>query len=425
MIELTDEQNAAVDKIIGNRICLLTGGPGTGKTTTLSVAAKEMNPHETYFCAPTGRAAQRMSEALGESGLGMTATTIHSLLMPTRNGHEKKGWGFGFNKQNKLPAKNIVCDETSMCDNSILQSLITALSDDCRLILVGDPDQLPPVGVGAGLRDLISTGIVPHAKLTKIHRFAGRIAHACRQINLGKRWIPSAAINDSPDAGEFGPENLKHIERRSPAECIDAMQSTIEALIDRRGFHPLNDIQVLCSRNDQGPMSRKVLNERLQVMLNKDGETLEGCPFRVGDKIMCLQNGFRESFDQEGLDKLGQVYIANGEIGNVVSIDKKDVLIKFAGLFVKFPRGVWFTQLTLAYAITVHKSQGGGWPVCIYMIDEARHVDRSLVYTALSRGKKFDFTIGKLQVLHQQCERMLLEQRKTFLSEKICEGMVV
>jgi len=424
-IQLTEEQEAAVDLISKSRFSLLTGGPGTGKTTTFSQIAKDFVPGKAFCCAPTGRAAQRMTEAMRESGLSLNATTIHTLLQPMRNGHDKGGWGFGYNKHNKLPAEVVVCDEVSMCDNQILSSLLTALRPDCKVILIGDPDQLPPVGVGAALRDIISSRIVPHARLSQVHRFAGRIAHVCKMINQGKRWAPSPAIDDSPDAGEYGPENFKHMERKNPSDCMDAMIATVDALVARRGFHPLDDIQVVCSRNDQGAMSRKALNEVLQKHLNPSGDTVEGCPFRVGDKIMCLQNGFRESFDREGLDKLGQIYVANGEIGTVKIVDKKEVLANFSGIMIKFPKGEWERQMTLSYAITVHKSQGGGWPCLLYMIDEARHVDRSLVYTGVSRGKKFDFTVGKLNVLFQQCERVLLQQRKTLLTGKICERLVV
>lgn len=424
-IILTPEQNAAADLIERSQFSLLTGGPGCGKTTTFSQIARDFIPGKAYCCAPTGRAAQRMSEAMRESGLSLQATTIHTLLQPMRNGHDKGGWGFGYNKQNRLPAEVVVCDEVSMCDNQIMASLLAALPPECRVILIGDPDQLPPVGVGACLRDLIASKVIPHAHLTQVHRFAGRIAHVCKMINQGRRWTPSPTINDSPDAGEHGPENLKHVERKSATESIDAMIATIDALISRRGFHALDDIQVVCSRNDQGPVSRKALNDALQKHLNPKGEGVEGCPFRVADKIMCLQNGFRESYDHEGLDRLGQVYVANGEIGTVKIVDKKEILANFSGIMVKFPKGEWERQLTLSYAITVHKSQGGGWPCLLYMIDEARHVDRSLAYTGISRGKKFVFTIGKLSVLFQQCERILLEKRKTFLTEKIVERLVV
>lgn len=425
MITLTEEQNAAVDLILNNQVSLLIGGPGVGKTTTLSQAARTFNPSTTYCCAPTGRASQRMAEALGESGLSLATSTIHSLLQPMRNGHDKKGWGFNYNRHNPLIAETVVCDEVSMCDNQIMSSLVSALPKGCRLIMVGDPDQLPPVGVGAALRDMIGSEVIPTARLTQVHRFAGRIAHVCRSINQGKRWHPSPTIDDRADASEFGPENLKHIERRNPIDCIDAMQGTIEALIDRRGIDPLNDLQVLCSRNDQGAMSREALNKRLQSFLNPNGETAEGVLYRVGDKVMCLQNGLRESFDREGLDRYGQVYIANGEIGRVLKVEKKELLINFGGANIKFGRNTWEGQLTLAYAITVHKAQGGGWPVCIYMIDEARHVDRSLVYTGLSRGKKLEFTIGRMTVLQQQCEKMLLDQRKTLLSEKLKQRLVI
>ena len=424
-IILTEEQEAAADVLRNNQVALLTGFPGTGKTVTLSQVARSFDPMTTFCCAPTGRAAQRMAEALAESRLSLGASTIHSLLGPDRNVHDKKGWGFRHNKQNRLPAKTVIADEMSMVDNATFNSLITALPDDCRLIMIGDPNQLPPVGVGAALRDMINSEVVPHAKLTKVHRFAGRIAHVCQSIYQGKRWQASPALDENPNASEFGPENLKHMERKTAGDCIEAMEQVITALVKNRGYNPLDDIQVLCSRNDQGPLNRVILNERLQKMLNPEGESMEGVPFRVGDKIMCLQNGYRESFAGDGAEKLGQVYVANGEIGIVTQISKKDVLCKINGTHIKFPRGAWDGQLTLSYAITVWKAQGGGFPACIHMIDEGRNVDRSLVYTSLSRSKRLCFTIGKKMVLDKQCETVLLEDRKTLLSERLRERAMV
>ena len=421
-IKLTEEQERAATILKGSRIALLTGGPGVGKTTTFSQVARTFDLTQTACCAPTGRAAQRMTEALQESGLGsVSACTIHTLLKPQRNGHDKRGWGFFYDQHNRLPVKVIIADEVSMIDNQMFNALLSAARDEAKIILIGDPDQLPPVGVGAGLRDCIDSETIPHARLTQVHRFAGRIAHVCKSINRGEKWMPSPKLDDSPDAGPFGPENMKHIEHRDPAAAVKDMSKVIDLLVTARGMDPRNDLQVLCSRNDQGPMSRKVLNQVLQQQLNAKGESLEGVPFRVSDKVMCLQNGMRESFDRDG-GKLGQVYVANGEQGIIVSINKKEVMVKFGvsdTSLVKFPRATWENQLTLSYAITVHKAQGGGWKCCLYMVDEARHVDRSLIYTGISRAKQLCVTIGRKHMLDLQCQRVNLEARKTFLAEKV------
>lgn len=425
-VTLTEEQQAAAELLKQSRICLLTGGPGTGKTTTLAYVAKSFNLARTVFCAPTGRAAQRITEAMNESGItGISgvASTIHTLLKPCRNGHDKKGWGFYYNRLIRLPVQTIIGDEWSMVDNQTFLALLEAVPDYGKLILIGDPDQLPPVGVGAGLRDMISSGVIPHAKLTQVHRYAGRIAHVCQAINRGDKWMPSPALNDAPDAGPFGPENLRHVEHRNPEDSVKAMKEIIDALVNRRKFDPLNDVQVLCSRNDQGGMSRKTLNVQLQEMLNPKGTSVEGAPYRVGDKVMCLQNGIRESWSASGEEAFGQVYVANGEQGVVRAVSKKDVLVKFGNSHIKFTRNNWESQLTLAYAITVHKAQGGGWPAVLYMVDEARHVDRSLIYTAISRAKKLCFTIGRKYTLDQQCQRVSMDQRKTFLAEGVRDGV--
>lgn len=422
-ITLSEEQQQALETLKTNRLCLLTGGPGVGKTTVLADMARSLNLATTSFCAPTGRAAQRMTEALNEAGLYTRAHTIHSLLVPMRNGHDKKGWGFNYNRSNRHESKTFIVDEMSMVDNQLMRSLLEAMADDARLVMIGDPDQLPPVGVGAALRDFIQSEIIPHAKLTKPHRFSGRIAHVCQSINLGKKWMPSPSLDDAPEAGPFGPENLRHLEYRDSQEITKAMRNVIEALVERRAYNPKTDIQVMCARNDQGGLSRKVLNSVLQDMLNPHGKTEEGVPYRVGDKVMCLQNGLRDAFDSDGEDRIGQTYITNGEQGIVVKISKKEALVRFCDTHVNFPRGTWESQLTLSYAITVHKAQGGGWPACIYVVDEARHIDRSLIYTAISRAKRLCFSIGRKHLLDVQCQRVSMERRKTFLSEGIRDYM--
>lgn len=418
-IELTEEQSKAAEMLGAGRISLLTGGPGTGKTTTLAQYAKTLKPMDTVYCAPTGRAAQRMGEALEEAGLkGVKARTIHSLLIPARNGHDKKGWTFEYNKYNRLPWRTVVVDEVSMLDNSLAWSLLQSLRHDAKIIMIGDPDQLPPVSAGAFLRDLITSKQVPHAHLTHVHRFAGRIAHACKAIKADERWAPSPVLNLNPNAGEFGPENFRHIERATPEESLNALQRALP-LIKEKGFDLHRDVQVVCCRNEKGGVNRMDLNNRLQGLLNPTGERIEGVPYRVGDKIMCLSNGTRKTYDKHGFAE-SQAYIANGEIGICTAVAKKHVSVIFDGSkIIQFAAGQWESECTLAYAITTHKAQGGGWPVNIYMIDDAHNVDRSLVYTALSRAKKLEVTIGKLQTLYRQCGKVAIEYRKTFLSEFI------
>lgn len=419
MIKLTDEQSAAAELLNTGRITLLTGGPGTGKTTTLAQYAKTLKPMETVYCAPTGRAAQRMGEALEEAGLrGVRASTIHSLLIPERNGHDRKGLGFQYNRFNRLPYRNIIVDEVSMIDNSLAWSLLQSLEHNAKIVFIGDHNQLPPVSPGAFLRDLINSKEVPHAHLTQVHRFAGRIAHICKAINAHQPWKPSDAINLDADAGEYGPENFRHIERATPPDCLIALEKAIP-LIAAKGFDVVNQMQVICCRNEKGGLNRIDLNKKLQELLNPHGERIENIPYRIGDKIMCLSNGLRKSFDKDGFD-LGQAYLANGEMGVVVGLDKKFCAVQFANnVICRFTSGQWETEITLAYAITTHKSQGGGWAVTIYMIDDAHNVDRSLVYTGFSRAKKMELSIGRLHTVYRQCAKVSIEKRKTFLSEFI------
>ncbi len=418
-IRLTEEQEKACRIIGSKRVSLLTGGPGTGKTTTLSVFAKELNPTEVMYCAPTGRAAQRMSEALNEAGIeNARASTVHSLLQPIPAKVTGKGWEFRYHRYSRLPFKTIIVDEVSMLDNATAWSLFQAVRHDAKVILIGDQNQLPPVGNGAFLYDIIRSGHVPHAHLTQVHRFAGRIAHICHQICTNKPWQPSKSIDLDANAGPYGPENFRHFERATPEQACAALMEAMPR-IKERGFDLMTDVQVICSRNESGGVNRKHLNKILQGLLNPDGERAEDIPYRIGDKIMCLKNGTRETYDKDGF-KSSAAYIANGEIGTCVGLGKKFISVQFgtSGI-VRFHSGGFESEITLAYAITVHKSQGGGWPVTIYMIDEQFGSDRSLVYTGLSRAKKLEVTIGRIQSLYRQCAKVAIVQRKTFLAEDI------
>lgn len=351
----------------------------------------------------------------------LEAKTIHAGLIPERSGYDGNGWGFHYNKDNYLPCDRVVVDESSMIDNATMSSLLQAIAPGTQLILTGDPDQLPPVGKGRPFLDMIESSVVPHANLTEVFRFAGRIAHACKQINQGKGFKPSKELNLESNAGEYGPENLRHIERIHASQSLQVLDSLI-GKIEQRGFDPLRDLQVIVSRNDSGPVNRELVNERMQRLLNPTGMTVKDCPFRVGDKVMCLRNGIRETYGPgiEGPETDGgSVYTANGEGGFVEVVTPKAIFCRFGPALIKFARSSWRTQVCLAYAITVHKSQGGGWPVVVYLIDDTRLNDRSLVYTAISRAKKMCLTIGRMATLNGQIRKVSVRQRKTFLREML------
>lgn len=419
----SSEQEAAIRLLENNKLSLLTGGPGRGKTFTLAHWVKQTSDIETWCFAPTGKAAQQMMLAFAKSGIHLSAKTIHSGLIPTRTGYDGRGWEFNYNADNPLPCQRVIVDENSMIDVPTFSWLLDAISYDTKVVLVGDPDQLPPVGKGKPFIDLINSGLVPHAHLTEIHRFAGRIAHVCDQVNRGEKITTSPKLDLDVNASEIGPENLRHFEKRNPAQSLDTLDKLVEKMKDR-GYSPISDIQVLVARNTEGALNRVAVNTRMQKLVNPDGYTIKDCPYRVGDRVMCLKNGLYKCFELVDWGTRGDVvnlnrptYIANGETGVVTHIDSKAIYVNFGNAMVEFTKAGWTSMVTLAYAITTHKSQGATIPVVIYMIDDTRLVDRSLVYTALSRSKEICLTVGMISTLNKQIKNVKVDKRKTFMQE--------
>lgn len=407
-----------------SNVSLFTGGGGTGKTTTLAEWLKQDQDQVTYCFAPTGKAARRMEEAFVEAGVPLRAQTIHSGLIPARIGHDGNGWSFVYNEKDPLPADRVIVDETSMLDASIFHSLLKAIRPGTKLILVGDTEQLPPVGKGRPFLDMINSKAFPHANLTEVHRYAGRIAHVCKAIREGRTFKPSETLDMDPEAGEYGPENYRHIERRRSSDVLRTLDAVIEKVRDR-GFDPWREMQVLVTRNTQGELSRVSVNERLQNLLNPGAMTIKNCPFRLGDKVVCKKNGQRAECEFDGVKYTSngmKSYVSNGEDGVIVELEEKYAVVDFGGSYLKFSRGVFGTEIVLGYAITCHSSQGSGWPVVINLIDDCRISDKNLVYTAMSRPKKMLFTIGRLETIYKQIRSSNLSTRKTFLKERLQEA---
>ena len=415
---LTEQQQQAIDTITdpSSRFAILTGGPGTGKTYTLGNWAKTYRERLTA-CAPTGKAAVRLTESLQSAGVNLRARTIHATLQPTRGGQDGEDWGFAYNSRQRLEYDTIILDEASMVDNYILRCLMEAVAPSTRVIFVGDPQQLSPVGVGRPFADMIASKRFPHAHLSEPHRFAGRIGQVCKSISEKTPWASSPSI----DLDAESPENLLHIESRGRHEsvAIEYLRKTIDRLITVRNFSP-DDIQILCSTNDHGPVSRKPLNRILQGYFNPNGEPIaDKSEFRVDDRVICLKNGAREVEDSQFAS-----YVANGEMGRVIHGDNKAIYIRFEGseFNTRFARNHWH-EIALGYAITTHKSQGSGFPAVIYMIDSSgaaqRVCSQSHVYTGLSRASQVCITIGNQQTLRQYCSKIDIDKRKTFLREML------
>lgn len=401
----------------GSRIAILNGGPGVGKTFSVAAIVKAAMWSGVWsigLAAPTGKAAIRMTELMREHGLNLEARTIHRLLGVTRSGHDGGGWGFFHSAANPLPQKLICIDEASMLSTGLGASLFSAIRPDALVLLIGDTGQLLPVSHGAPLRDFLKAG-VPSATLTEIRRTSGDMAFACKSMAETGAFTPSRGKN--LEAGQ----NWWHIESRSPAMTTKIIQSLMGNLPAQ---FSKDDAQVLCCLNTKGPLSRIALNDLLAPVCNPVRKEKPAKHwFANNDKVMCLENGYYKSL-LPSAEEDPREFVANGETGFVVDCTPSRCAVEFDGPHRKIEFiGEGMKALTLAYAITIWKSQGSQWPVVIYPIDDhssARHVGcRELVYTGVSRQQVLTITIGMESVGRKICEKISIENRKTFLAEDL------
>lgn len=395
---LSEEQQAAVRTALSNPVSILTGGPGTGKTTTVRalIAALEAAHKRYALASPTGRAAKRLSQATERP-----ASTIHRLL------GFSPGEGFKFNASNPLPVDLLVVDEASMLDLILAHHLLKALKPGTHLLLVGDVDQLPSVGAGDVLRDVIDSGIAPVIRLSVIFRQASTsfIITNAHRINQGQMPVfPTGA--ETVDFFLFSAE--------SPEEAANWVQDVVCNRIPQKfGFHPRDDIQVLAPMY-RGPVGVNAINDRLQAMLNppalmKPEKTLFGTTFRPGDKLMQTQN----NYDKE---------VFNGDIGALFSINPVDqtLTVDFEGRPVVYD---WSEadQLILAYAISVHKAQGSEFPVVVVPLVTQHYMmlQRNLLYTAVTRAKKLCVLVGSKRAIGIAIKNDKVTQRHTALDWRL------
>jgi exodeoxyribonuclease V alpha subunit len=442
----TDHQREKYAMATKGRVGVLGGNPGAGKTWTAAQIIKAIvaqhGEASIAVAAPTGKAAVRITEAMLGHGLSVDATTIHRLLGVARNGHDGKGWGFMHNRGNPLQKRFIFADESSMIDIPTFASALDAFLPGTHLMLTGDFAQLPPVGHGAPLRDLIAAG-VPYGELTEIHRNEGCIVRACRELKEGKPFRPSPYIDLAKGF------NARHIEAARPAWAVGALGNLLRGLPAE--YDRVWDVQILCAMNEKSEASREVLNKILQNILNP-GDKVDGSRFRLGDKVICGTNcclpmthcprclEMKETPDTFWNGKLYECiacgkawkpadcakdFVANGEIGKAVLVEKGLLHVEFDS-----PQrtvrvsGEFLSEIDLAYAITCHKSQGSQWPIVITMVDDAADRVTSWEWhrTAWSRAEKLSMTIGKLSTIHRQCKKSALAGRKTFLKELLQAG---
>ncbi|QJW94736.1 AAA family ATPase [Frigoriglobus tundricola] len=425
-----------------------TGGPGTGKTHSLSFVLREVIARygldAVAVVAPTGKAAVRATESLTARGItGIRATTIHQFLEIGRNGHDGQGWGFNRNRDNPVSQRFVVMDESSMLDTNIAADFLDAMGDGTHVLFVGDPFQLPPVGHGAPLRDMLRAGIA-QGQLTEVRRNAGAIVRACDAIKAGQR--PEFCDRFDLDAAD--PANLLFLECR-PADTLDHIEKVLRGVTR---FDPVWGAQILVATNDKGDVSRKLVNERMRKVLNPDGRRVSQLPFAVNDKVICLKNSnlrtaapgaFFLTADELEFSEKYQIapeataYVANGEVGRVAAVGPAGMVVSVGTALVWVPKskpkadadepaddgaaGGLMGDWDLAYGITTHKSQGGEWPLVIVIADKTGGsvADRNWWYTAISRAKTACLVVGDRAAFHTQCMRQALTQRKTFLTERL------
>lgn len=459
----SEHQGDRTAKATHRPVGMLTGTPGTGKTycagAIIREVVKQYGSALTAACAPTGKAAVRLTASMRRYGVtSLEATTIHRLLEIGRNGHDRRGWGFQRNRDNPLDQRFIFVDEWSMGDTSLAASLFDACAPGTHVLLIGDSGQLPPVGHGAPLRDMLAGGLAC-GELSEIRRNAGMIVEACVAIRAGKpfKYCTKYAELDLRPENEGGTgKNLLHIETSSPEESLDALRVLLARWKRTGEFDPIWDAQPLVAMNDKSEVSRVPINRMLQGELNPEVEVAvsQGMtpmpadpagkkpprnPFRVNDKIICLKNGMIELADGFNDNQPnGDTYIANGEIGAVIATEPKVTYAKFMYpdrivkiLIGKVEEGNGVDgngdgeqkgtgcDFALAYAVTCHKFQGSQCPAVIIMIDKeaARVASREWIYTAVSRAEKLTITIGSMSTMLRQCRKVSLTHRKTFLRE--------
>lgn len=394
-VTLAPAQRDAVIGAARNKILVITGGPGVGKTTIVRaiLSVFDKSGHQVRLAAPTGRAAKRMSEATGREAL-----TLHRLLE-----FEPKERGFLRNRKNPIDGEVIIVDEASMIDLHLCDALTQAVADDARLVLVGDVDQLPSIGPGAILRDIIGSRVIPTVQLSQIFRQAAGslIVENAHRIHDGLRPEGSTSKN-----GEFFV-----FVREDPTDAAATIHDLVTDRIPRGfGLDPIRDIQVLSPMN-KGPVGTIVLNESMQRALNPDGPTVKrgDKTFRLGDKVMQLRNDYeREVF--------------NGDIGRITNIDAEadEVLVSFDGREVTYEPSD-LDELVLAYATSIHKSQGSEYPAVVVTMMSAHFVmlSRNLLYTAVTRGKKLVIIVTDGRALTMALSETRKEERLTGLRMRL------
>jgi exodeoxyribonuclease V alpha subunit len=400
-LALSASQRAAIATAINGKLTIVTGGPGVGKTTVVNAILRILLAKgvDVRLCAPTGRAAKRLAELTGRE-----AKTIHRLLE-----FDPQAMGFKRDQYSPLPTDLVVCDEVSMVDTALLNQLLRAVPTAAAVLLVGDVDQLPSVGPGAVLADLIGSGQVATVRLTEVFRqaAASRIVVNAHRINQGQRPEVPADAADS-DFYLIRCETPEQVQER-------LLRAVSERIPARFGLDPIRDIQVLTPMN-RGGLGARALNVALQALLNPSAQPRMqrfGWTYAPGDKVIQLVN----NYDKE---------VFNGDIGRVAAIDTEEGLLQldFDGRRLEYEQGE-LDEIALAYATTVHKAQGSEYPAVVIPLAMQHFtlLQRNLLYTAVTRGKRLVVLIAEPRALNMAVHRTGAG-RLTRLRQRLCEEQV-
>lgn len=398
--ELADKQREAVEKSLKSGMTVITGGPGTGKTTVVQTIIRlaEQEGLRILLCAPTGRAAKRLAETTQRK-----AKTIHRLLIP--DGRQGRIQVFEYNETKLLPADLVIVDEVSMLDMEMMYHLLSALKPQCRCILVGDADQLPSVGAGAVLHDIIASGQVPVVRLDTIFRQqeGGRIVTNAHLINSGRLPV----VNEDPE--------FRFVEIEDEAQGAEKISALYNSELLETGDKFA--VQVL-SPMYKNPCGVDNLNQLIQGRFNPPAEEkgeLKGknVIFRVGDKVMQKHNDYEKG-------------VFNGDIGEIFAIQKDMVYVRYPEQDVKY-EGQEVDEITLAYAITVHKSQGSEYHTVIMVLvnSHAIMLQRNLFYTAVTRAKRKVILVGSKRAVQTAVQNQRTSRRFTLLIPRLQGELIV
>lgn len=407
-LKFTDEQQLAVRMCLESRVSVITGGPGVGKTTILRavVAILHAKRIDIALAAPTGRAAKRLEEATGQR-----AKTVHRLLEYRPGGID----GFRRNAQNPLTEAFIIIDECSMLDIQMTAALVSAVQNGASLCFVGDQDQLPSVGPGAVLRDLLESQAVPKAALSSVFRqqSSSTIVTNAHKINRGQMPV----IGDLNSRAGTGSQQFYFIERKDAQSTHDTILNLVTKRIPKAfDVDPVLDIQVLCPMH-RGGAGTSQLNSSLQnVLTNKSGEKVRTKKFEfyVGDKVMQLKN----DYDRD---------VFNGDLGRVLAVDSENsaLTVEFAERPIRYAQNA-LSGLGLAYAASIHKSQGSEFPVVVIPILREHFVmlKRNLLYTGMTRARRLVVLVGQRRALELAVKADDMHHRRSTLGVRLAEAFL-